>query len=145
MDLVAKIVDVWAADIPDVPGGLAILLDGLNAVGASLQSIIARRDSSRPGTGVVFVTPLRGDRQIAAAAELGFNVSHTLHSVQVLAPNRPGIASELTARVADAGINLRGFSATSIGDRFIGFMAVDSREDANRIIGVMEVYDASLA
>ncbi len=145
MDLVARIVDVWVADIPDVPGGLALLLEGLHEAGANLQSIDARRDPSRPGNGVVFVTPLTGDRQIAAAAELGFNVTQRLHSVQVLGPNKPGIAAELASRVADAGINLRSFSGCANGARFTAHMTTDSREDANRIIGVLELYDASLA
>src|SRR5271157_2929746 len=43
-----------------------------------LQFIIARR--AEPGKGVVFVTPLRGDREIAAATQVGFNVAQTLHS-----------------------------------------------------------------
>jgi hypothetical protein len=145
MDLVVTLVDVWAAQVPDKPGGLAILLDALQAVGANLQSIIARREPDHPGKAVVYVTPLRGDRQIAAAAQVGFNVTHTLYSVQVLGPNRPGIAAEITEKVADAGINLRGFSASAIGERFAAYLAVDSLEDANRVMSVMEIYDASHA
>lgn len=145
MDLVVTLVDVWAAQIPDKPGGLALLLDALHAVGADLQSVIARREFQNPGKAVVYVTPLRGDRQIAAAAQMGFNVTHTLHSVQVLGPNRDGIAAEITLKVSEAGINLRGFSASAIGDRFAAYLAVDSVQDARSIIGVLEMYDASKA
>jgi hypothetical protein len=87
-------VDVWAATIEDRPGDLANVLAELREAGADLQFIIARR--AEPGKGVVFVTPLRGDREIAAAAQVGFNVTHTLHSVRVIGRDRPGIAAELT-------------------------------------------------
>jgi hypothetical protein len=62
----------------------------------------------------VFVTPLRGDREIAAAAQVGFNVAHTLHSVRVMGPDRPGVAAELTEKLADGGINLGGFSLSPL-------------------------------
>ena len=81
-------VDVWAASIEDRPGGLAHALATLRDAGADLQLIIARR--AEPGKGVVFVTPLQGDREIAEAAQVGFNVAHTLHSVRVMGHDRPG-------------------------------------------------------
>ncbi len=77
-------VDVWAATIEDKPGDLAHVLAELREAGADLQFIIARR--AEPGKGVVFVTPLRGDREIAAAAQVGFNVTRTLHSVLCYGP-----------------------------------------------------------
>ena len=60
-------VDVWAATIEDRPGYLAHVLAELREAGADLHFIIARR--AEAGKGVVFVTPLRGDREIAAAAQ----------------------------------------------------------------------------
>ena len=85
-------VDVWAATIEDRPGGLAQALATLRDAGADLQLIISRR--AEPGKGVVFVTPLQGDREIAAAAQVGFNIALTLHSVRVMGPDRPGVAAE---------------------------------------------------
>jgi len=52
--------------------------------------------------------------------------------------DRPGIAAELTQRLADGGINLRGFSASVIGTQFVAYVAVDSRDDAIRAIGILE-------
>ena len=138
MDLLVEHVDVWAASIPDQPGGLAGVLATLHEVGAELQFIIARRAPDHPGQGVVFVTPLQGDREIAAAAEVGFNVTQTLHSVRVMDRNRPGFAAELTQKLADAGINLRGFSAYVVGVQFISYVAVDSREDADKAIAILK-------
>ena len=134
MDLYVERVDVWAATIDDRPGGVANALSVLRDAGANLQSIIARRAPDQPGKGVLFVTPLQGDREISAAAQVGFNISHALHSVRALGRDRPGIAAELTQKLADAGINMRGFSASVIGTQFAAYIAVDSLLDANRAI-----------
>jgi hypothetical protein len=86
---------------------------------------------------VVFVTPLQGDREIAAAAGVGFNVTQTLHSVRVMSRDRPGTAAELTQKLADAGINLRGFSASVIGSHFVAYVAVDSLDEANKALEIL--------
>ena len=137
MDLFVERVDVWAATIDDKPGGVANVLAVLRDAGANLQSIIARRAQDQPGKGVLFVTPLQGDREIGSAAQVGFNVTHTLHSVRVLGRDRPGIAAELTQKLADAGINMRGFSASVIGTQFVAYIAVDSLQDASRAIEIL--------
>ena len=138
MDLLVERVDVWAATIEDRPGGLAEVLATLREAGADLQFIIARRAPEEPGKGVVFVTPLQGDREIRAAAQVGFNVTHSLHSVRVMGRDRPGVAAELTQKLADGGINLRGFSAAVIGTQFVAYVAVDSLDDANKAIEILE-------
>jgi hypothetical protein len=137
MDLLVERVDVWAATIEDKPGGLAMLLDALRSAGADLQFIIARRAPDKPGTGVVFVTPLQNDRETRVAAQVVFNVAQSLHSVRVLGQDQPGVAAELTQKLADAGINLRGFSASVIGTRFSAYVAVDSLADANKAMEIL--------
>ncbi len=138
METTVERVDVWAAIIEDKPGGLAGVLSALRDVGADLQMIIARRVPQEPRKGVVFVTPLQGDREIAAAAEVGFNVAQTLHSVRVVSRDRPGAAAELTQKLADAGINLRGFSASVIASQFVAYVAVDSLDEANQAIAILQ-------
>ena len=138
MDLLVERADVWAATIPDRPGGLAEVLTALRAAGADLQSIVARRAPEDPGKGVVFVTPLQSDAEISAAAQVGFNVTRHLHSVRVMGPDRPGVAAVLTQKLADGGINLRGYSASVIGKQFVAYVAVDSLDDADRAIGILE-------
>jgi hypothetical protein len=130
MDLIVERVNVWAATIRDKVGGLAYLLTGLRDAGADLDFIIARRSPEKPGTGVVFVTPLRGDREVAVAAELGFNVTKSVKAVRIEGDNRPGITAEITEKLAAAGINLRGLSAAVIGTRFIIYIGLDSSADA---------------
>lgn len=138
MDLIVEYVDVWAASIKDEPGGLERILTGLKEAGADLDFIVARRAAEKPGTGVVFVTPLRGDRETATAAELGFNVTSNLHSVRVEGKNKPGIASELIQNLAGANINLRGFSAAVIGSRFILYIGLDSIADVEKAINLLQ-------
>lgn len=138
MDLLVERVDVWAAPIQDSPGGLAGLLAALGQAGADLQFIIARRAPETPGKGVVFVTPLQGDREIRAAAQAGFNIAQSLHSLRVMGPDRPGIAADLTRKLAEGGVNLRGFSASVIGTQFVAYVAVDSLNDADTAIDVLQ-------
>ena len=137
MDLLVERVDVWAAPIPDRPGGLAEVLTALREAGADLQSVIARRTPEEPGKGVVFVTPLQGDREISAAAQAGFNVTRRHRSVRVTGPDQPGVAAVLTQMLADGGINLRGYSASVIGRQFVAYVAVDSLDDANKAMEIL--------
>jgi len=133
MDLDVERVDVWAAGIEDKPGGVASRLSILAQAGADLEFVIARRQADKPGAGVLFVTPLRGDAEIAAAAEAGFSVTESLHSVRIMGANRPGVCAEIAQIVADGGINLRGLSAAVIGTRFIMHLALDSDEDGEKV------------
>jgi hypothetical protein len=137
MDLLVERVDVWAATIEDRPGGLAQALDTLRQAGADLQFIIARRAPEKPGSGVVFVAPLQGDREVRAAAQVGFNVTQSLHSVRIMGPDRPGVAAELAARLAAGGINLRGFAACAMGRQFVAYVAVDSLGDADKAMAIL--------
>ena len=138
MDLLVERVDVWAATIQDKPGGLAEVLVALRDAGADLRFIISRRAPEEPGKAVVFVTPLQGDAEIGAAAQVGFNVTRHLHAVRVMGPDRPGVAAVLTQKLADADINLRGFSASAIGPQFVAFVAVDTLDDANKAMDILK-------
>ena len=52
--------------------------------------------------------------------------------------DRPGVAAELTQRLADGGINLRGFSLSVIGIQYLAYAAVDSLNDANKVIEILK-------
>jgi len=138
MDLMVERVDVWVAPIDDKPGNLANTLSGLQQAGANLNFILARRAPEEPGKAVVFITPLQSDAELEAAATLGFNLTPSVCAVRVEGENRPGIAAELTALLAAAGINLRGFSAAVIGALFVLYIGFDSVEDATKAVAVLE-------
>ena len=137
-NVIAERVDVWAASIKDEPGGLAKVLSSLRDAGADLELIIARRAPGEPGTGVVFLAPLRGDEEVSTAAMLGFNVTSSVQSVRVEGDNEPGVASVLTEKLAAAGINLRGLTAAVMGTRFIMYIGLDSAADATKVIDILE-------
>ena len=127
-------VDVWATSVEDRPGGLAQKLDALAKAGVNLEFLIARRAPEKPGEGVVFVTPIRGARQVRTAKEAGFQKAESLHSVRVAAPDTPGLKAKLTQQIANTGINLRGLSAAVIGKRAVFHFAFDTADDASKAI-----------
>lgn len=131
-------VDVWAARIKDQPGSLAAKLAAVADAGADLEFVIARREASKPGTGVVFLTPLKGAAQIRAAKKAGFRKTDSLHSVRVEAADKPGLGAKLTQALAEEGVNLRGLSAAAIGRRCIVHLALDSADDARQAMRVLK-------
>lgn len=129
--------DVWVASLEDKAGALAEKLTGLAEAGADLGFVIARRAPDKPGSGVVFLTPLRGDKEIEAATELGFTASSHLHSVRVEGRNEGGAGARLTQKLGKAGINLRGLSAAAVGTQFVAHLAFDTQEDAQKAVTVL--------
>jgi len=132
MKLDVSRVDVWAAAIKDRPGGMAKKLEALSQAGANLEFVIARRKNKKTKSGVLFVTPIKGARQIKAARKSGFKTSKSLHSLRVACTNKAGLGTLLTQHLAEAGINLRGFSGAAIGTRAIFHLAFDSAAAATK-------------
>jgi hypothetical protein len=138
MDMLVDRVDVWTASIADKPGGLSRTLKGVYEAGADLDFVVARRAPDTPGTGAVFLTPIRGDREIEAASTLGFNLASSVDSVRVEGDNVPGAAVNIADVIANADINIRSFSAAVIGPRYIAYIGFDSSSDADRAAKVLQ-------
>ena len=138
MELSVERVEVWAATIDDKPGGLAKVLGALRDAGVDLQFIVARRTPEASGKGVVFVAPIEGDSAIRAARQVGFSVTPSLHSVRVMGLDQLGIIAQLTQMLADGGINFRGISAAVLGTQFIAYLALDSLDDAEKAIDILQ-------
>lgn len=130
MELDIGRVDVWAASIKDRPGGLAQKLDTLSQAGADIEFLIARRVPEKPGTGVVFVTPIKGAKQVEAAKKAKFSKTKSLHALRVAASNKVGLGAKLTSELGQAAINLRGLSGAAIGKRAVLHLAFDSADEA---------------
>jgi hypothetical protein len=130
----AKRVDAWAAAIEDKAGSLAAKLKALSAAGVNLEFVIARRAPDKPGTGVVFATPIKGAKQSRAAGAAGFNKTMSLHTVRIEGVNKRGQGARLAQALAEAGLNLRGLSAAAIGNKFICHVALDTEADANQAV-----------
>ena len=120
------------------------MLKGLDEAGADFNFIIARRSPENPGSGVVFVTPIIGDREIKAASTLGFSLTRSVAALRFEADDKPGASARLTAMIADAGINIRGLSVAVIGTRFVAYIGFDSSEDAERAVGILQDAGAEL-
>lgn len=129
--------DTWATVIDDRPGGLADKLAPLAAAGANLELILARRAPEQRGSGVVFVTPLKGAKQIKAAKAAGFQKTESLQSLRVEGPDRAAIGARITRALAEAGINLRGLSAAALGKRYVSHLVLDTVADAVKAAAVL--------
>ena len=132
MPLKVSKTDVWAVEIHDQPGGLAQVMEVLAGAGANLQCVIGRRQADKPGTGVVFVTPLKGKNVMAVATAAGFEETHRIATLRVEGADRPGAGAQIARAIANAGVSLRGVSAVALGTKFVGFLGFDSWSDANR-------------
>lgn len=137
MSLKVQKVDTWAAPLEDTPGSLAAKLNALAKAGMNLEFVIARRAPDKPGTGVVFVTPIQGASGRRAAQAAGFERTDTLHTLQILGSDKPGRGAAIMQALADGGLNLRGVSAAAIGTKFVGYIALDNQEDAARAIRLL--------
>ena len=137
MALKIERVDVWSGEIRDEVGGLTRKLEPLAAAGADLSFLIARRRPERPGTGVVFLGGLKGAKQTKAAEAAGLTKTSELAGARIEATNKPGLLYQLVERLASAGINLRGVSASVTGIRCVIMLAFDSaadRDNAARLL-----------
>jgi len=127
-------VDIWVAGIEDRPGGLTEKLRGLAQAGANLEFLLARRAPEQPGKAVVFAAPIKGAKQMKAARELGFHRSNSLHGIRIMTADKPGLGLALTQALADAGINLRGFSGAAVGKRAVFYIAFDISADVGKAV-----------
>ncbi len=131
-------VDVWAATIEDHPGGLHEKLRPLADAGASLAFVIARRTPDKPGPAVVYVTPVRGAKVINAAKKAGFQKTEDMPTLCVEGADRVGLGADITKTLADAGLNLHGFSGAAFGEErsaiYISFDSVDDTMKAARLL-----------
>jgi hypothetical protein len=119
---------VWAGDVLNRPGRMARVLEALAAAGADLEFIVARQVS--PNTSRIFVAPLRSVQQRRAAADVGLVPAARMHVLRIEGTNRAGIGAAITRRVADAGINLRGFSGAVIARKLVCYLAFETESDA---------------
>lgn len=130
--------DVWAATVEDRPGAAANKLEALAAAGANLEFIIGRRSPEKQGSGVLFVTPIKGAKQLKAAQAAGFKRTAALNSVRIEGADKPGIGAQITKALAASGINLRGISAAALGKTFVTHLALDSDADAAKAASILK-------
>jgi hypothetical protein len=131
-------VDTWAASIKDKPGGAGEKLAKLAAAGVNLELVVARRAPDKPGTGVVFVTPIKGGAQERAARKAGFKTTKSLNTVRVEGKDKKGRGATITKALAKKGVNLRGLTAAAIGKKFVAHLALDKPSDAAKAMKILK-------
>ena len=124
--------DVWVGEIQDRPGGLADTLEPLLDAGVDLEFMIARRAHDKPGSTVLFLAPLQGEEAARAAGRVGLSKWTTAASLRIDGPNGPGLGAVIARTVGNAGVNMRGVSGATLGDRAQVHIAFDSGTDADR-------------
>jgi hypothetical protein len=124
--------EMWKATIDDQPGGAAAVLDPVARAGANLEFAFARRAPEMPGKGLLFVTPVKGKKVVAAAQAAGLGPAPDMHLLRIEGGDKPGTTAAIARTLANAGISFRALSATAVGRNFKGFLVLDSAEDAAR-------------
>ena len=125
-------IEVWSGEIQDQPGGLAGVLRRLSDAKANLEMVVARRQPDKPGSGIVFLAPVKGRKSTDAAGAAGLAQAPGVAALRVEGSDRAGLGAQMTSAVADSGVNLRGLSAASLGSRFVAYLAFDGAEDADK-------------
>jgi hypothetical protein len=125
-------VDVWTRELDDKAGNLAAALEPLAKAGVDLVFIVARRRTQVPGKGVVFLGGITGAAGEKAAAAAGFKRATDIVGLRVEGPNTPGDCFRVATVLSKGGINLRGLSASVIGNKYVQIIAFDSAADADK-------------
>ena len=129
--------ELWSVSIDDQAGGAADKIEPLARAGANFEFVFARRTPEQPGSGVLFVTPVKGAKVIQAAKAAGFEKSAAMHSVRIEGGDKPGAGARIMQSLAGAGISFRAISATVVSRKFVGYVALDSAEDAARAASLL--------
>lgn len=116
-------VDVWVGEIDNHPGGLAGLLEDLNKADINLEFVITRHQPEKPGVDLVFLAPIKGTKQIGVAKATGLSKADSMCSIRLVGPDRAGLGSRMSAILGQAGVNIRGLSAASIGKRCVVYFS----------------------
>jgi len=138
MKLKVSRTEMWTASIEDRPGGAAARLEPLAKAGANLEFAFARRTPEQPGSGVLFVCPVKGAKVLKAAQEAGLAKADNLHSVRIEGTDQPGVTARIARAMANAGICFRALSASAVGKKFVSYLALDTAEDAAKAVSVLK-------
>jgi hypothetical protein len=130
-------VQVWSGEIPDKPGAAAAMLERLTRAGADLEFLMTRPHPSKADVGVLFLAPVQGAQQIEAAQAAGLAPARDVAMLCIESENRPGIGAQIMGSLAVAGINLRGISISSVGDRMTAYLGFDNEDNARLAVQVL--------
>jgi hypothetical protein len=122
----------FAFELTDRPGELARVATALSRYGVNIKSVAGLAVGNR-----VLVRILANDEEAARsalqAAEIAFEEGEV---VTVLLDNRAGELANVTGRLAEARVNLRGIYVTGLVDDLVELAIIaDDPEKARRVVG----------
>ena len=130
-------VHVWSGEVADQIGATASKLAFLAQAGANLEYVFTKRLPDKPGRGILYVAPVTGPSQVRAAREAGLIETFTPVVHRLEGDNQAGLAHRVTQQWAVAGINLQGLTMAVLENRFVGYVAFDTVDDANRAAQIL--------
>lgn len=130
-------IHVWAGEVADQAGGVAAKLSLLAQSGANLEYIYTRRQSDKPGTGILYVAPISGPNAVKAARSAGLHEVDAPVVLRVEGDNAAGLAHRLTQQWAVEGLSLHSLMMSVLGDKFVGYASFDTVGDSNRAAAIL--------
>ncbi len=130
-------VHVYHAEVEDKPGGISAKLKTLAEAGAHLEYVYSQRSMTKPGMGDLYVAPLHGNGEVAAAKAAGLHEANEPIVMRVEGDDRTGLSGRLTQAWEIAGINLHGLVMSAVGGKFIGYATFDTVIDANKAATIL--------
>src|SRR5262245_16642566 len=130
-------VHVFHSEVEDKPGGISGKLKKLAEAGAHLEYVYSQRSLNKSGYGDLYVAPLHGTNELAAAREAGMHEVSEPIVMRVEGDDKAGLGGRLTQAWEMAGINLHGMVMSVLNGRFIGYVTFDSVADANQAARIL--------
>jgi hypothetical protein len=124
-------IEFWSGQIRDEIGGLANSLRPVVDAGVNFSFVIARRQVENPGQGHVFFGGIHGEKEAKVAEACGF-VRADMAGLRVETTDDAGTLEAIVTRVAEAGISLRGVTASGAGGCCAVILAFDSAADRDK-------------
>src|SRR5438874_13718980 len=106
------------AEVEDKPGGISARLKKLAEAGAHLEYVYSQRSADKSGMGDLYVAPLHGSNELAAAREAGMHEVYEPTLMRVEVDDKAGLGGRLAQAWGVAGIHLPGLVMPVIRDRF---------------------------
>jgi hypothetical protein len=130
-------VHVFHAEVEDKPGGISARLKKLAEAGAHLEYVYSQRSATKAGMGDLYVAPLHGNGEVAAARAAGMHEVNEPIVMRVEGDDKTGLGGRLTQAWEIAGINLHGLVMSVVGGKFIGYATFDTVADANKAATIL--------
>src|SRR6266542_2652508 len=129
-------VEYFYVTVPDTPGEGAKILSGLKDNGVNLLAYLGFPAGS--GESQLDLVPEDSESLRGFAEQTGLSLSEAKRAFLIQGDDRVGAVADTTAKLADAGVNIRAAAAAGAGSGRYGmilWVAPDDYEDAVRALG----------